>query len=545
MKRVGNYTTSKKLGSGSFGDVYLAHDSTPERNAFAIKSIKKSLLKKTKHQELLESEIHLLNILDHPNVLKLVEYTSDNNHHYLVLSYCANGDLNNYIKSKVGMTEDDAFPYMAQMLNAFKYLKDRKVIHRDVKPENFFMNHNFETIIVGDLGFAKSGIEETNTQLGTPSTIAPEIIKGQAYSSKVDIFSLGITFYFMITAEDLFKGGMGSIGRKILEKCGKNLVRPDTCNSGNILSDQFLDLLSKMTEVEPISRITIEECFLHPFFQNQLDKASTSLSPLKQTYINEFRQNVLIVKDFADQNNKPLVKESFLFLDDKQFDVRTLYAREYFFNERSKVWYMMITAKKFCALGQQNQNKKQNFLKFEEEKTNQKSKQNFLKIAHLLTRKALMNLKINDTLIAEQSAIEQIKHLNVFYSDPVSNSVRETFLVCINMFKEFLNIIHNLLIKSGVPEKSIYKVSDKDNLEEINDQLKSYYNEERLKLVSDSEEMEREKVIVSCLVELYRCTISDKFFVMKEDKMFDWDKLRQSDLDIKKKMVLLSYLVLI
>lgn len=529
MKKIGSYTASKRLGSGSFGEVYFANDSTPQRKAFAIKSIKKDLLPTKKHNELLESEIHLLSILDHPNILKLIEYISDSNYHYLVLPFCANGDLEKYIKEKRGVTEEDAFPYMAQMLNAFKYLKDRKVIHRDVKPQNFFMSDDYESIIVGDLGFAKSGVEETSTQLGTPSTIAPEIIKGQAYSSKVDIFSLGITFYFMVAGEDLLRGEIRSIGRQISKKCGKNLVRPDKCNSENILSDKFIDLLKNMTEVEPISRITIEECFLHPFFETQLSKVSSSLSPLKQTYINEFRNNLLMIKELVNQSNKRLIKDSLLFLEEKQLNVLTLYAREYFFNERNKVWYIMTTAKKFSALAEHSQ----------------ESKQIFFKIAHLLIRKALMNLKINDTLIAEQSAIEQIKYLNVFYSDSVSNSVRETFLDCIDNFKGFLIRISNLLIKSGVPEKSIYKISDKDSLEEINDQLKSYYNEERLKLVSDCNKMGREKVIVSCLIELYRCIISDKFFVMKEDKMFDWDKFRKSHLDISKKMKLLSYLVLI
>lgn len=90
-------------------------------------------------------------------------------------------------------------------MNGFVELRKYNVMHRDLKLSNIFLHD--EDIIVGDFGFAKTGKEMTGTTLGTPLTMAPEMINGDAkYSSKTDLWSIGIVFYQLIYGSPPFFG---------------------------------------------------------------------------------------------------------------------------------------------------------------------------------------------------------------------------------------------------------------------------------------------------------------------------------------------------
>jgi serine/threonine-protein kinase ULK/ATG1 len=102
------------------------------------------------------------------------------NNFYLILEYCNEGDLMVYLKQKKMLPEDEAVEYLVQILNAFKTLVKNKILHRDFKLANI-LKEDYAT-----------------TMLGSPLNMAPEVLGGNDYNNKADIWSIGTVFYELL-----------------------------------------------------------------------------------------------------------------------------------------------------------------------------------------------------------------------------------------------------------------------------------------------------------------------------------------------------------
>lgn len=151
-----------------------------------------------KFSELLENEIKVLKSCDNPNIIKLYDLKKTANNFYLILEYCNEGDLMVYLKQKKNLPEDEAVEYLVQILNAFKTLVKNKILHRDFKLANI-LKHDGE-IKIADFGFAKLLTKEdyATTMLGSPLNMAPEVLGGNDYNNKADIWSIGTVFYELL-----------------------------------------------------------------------------------------------------------------------------------------------------------------------------------------------------------------------------------------------------------------------------------------------------------------------------------------------------------
>jgi serine/threonine-protein kinase ULK/ATG1 len=125
----------------------------------AVKVIKRENLKGTiytklgKLNELLENEIKVLRTCNNMNIVKLYDIKKTPNNFYLIMEYCNEGDLADYLKTKKILTEDEAVDMLMQILNAFKTLVKNKILHRDFKPANI-LKHDGE-LKIADFGFSK------------------------------------------------------------------------------------------------------------------------------------------------------------------------------------------------------------------------------------------------------------------------------------------------------------------------------------------------------------------------------------------------------
>lgn len=136
------YTFEKKIGSGSFGKVYLGTRLTNEKK-YAIKTInKKGLLSDIKNIECLLKEIELMRLLKHPNIVKLYEVYESSTHIYLVLEYIEGENLLLHLRSKGTYSEKDAAHIVMQALDILDYCHSKNVIHRDIKPENLMISYS-------------------------------------------------------------------------------------------------------------------------------------------------------------------------------------------------------------------------------------------------------------------------------------------------------------------------------------------------------------------------------------------------------------------
>jgi len=198
-KIVENYKLYEEIGAGQYGKVFRAID-TKTGETVAVKVIP---LEKFAHvpklEEFTANEIKTLGRINNPNVIKFIEMLKTTNNMYLVYEYCEGGTLERQLQQKHHFTEVEGLKYFRQIMNAFKALYKENILHRDLKPSNILLHK--EILKIADFGFCKrlmSPYELTLTMVGSPIYMAPEILKGQAYTIKADIWSLGVVLYELL-----------------------------------------------------------------------------------------------------------------------------------------------------------------------------------------------------------------------------------------------------------------------------------------------------------------------------------------------------------
>lgn len=216
-------------------------------------------------KRLLNTEVSIMNKIDHPNVMHLFDYLETDNNYYLIIKYCNKGDLCTFFKKyKIRfLKESEAIKVMKQIMNGFVELRKYNVMHRDLKLSNLFLND--ETVVVGDFGFAKTGKEMTGTTLGTPLSMAPEMIKGESkYNSKTDLWSIGVIFYQLLFGEPPFFGlSLGELLNDIEENAGDNLRFPEKIK----VSNESKNLLINLLEIDPEKRLSWKKFFTNIVFE--------------------------------------------------------------------------------------------------------------------------------------------------------------------------------------------------------------------------------------------------------------------------------------
>ena len=196
---------SKTLGEGKFGLVKLGiHKKTQEK--VAIKIIKKESMT-TKDQELVKSEIDIMKMCKHKNIVRLLDHFENNEFIFIVMEHLAGGTLANYLENTAvdDLTEKDAGIITYQIAKGLEYLHQFGIIHRDLKPENImikgkFPYENLESLKIMDFGLSKilGPNERVSDGYGTLTYVAPEVLTRKPYNKHVDIWSLGVIVYYTL-----------------------------------------------------------------------------------------------------------------------------------------------------------------------------------------------------------------------------------------------------------------------------------------------------------------------------------------------------------
>ncbi|OHT12375.1 CAMK family protein kinase [Tritrichomonas foetus] len=196
---LGPYVLLNPLGCGTTGKVKLAlHKETQKK--YAIKIIKKDSFNDRPNLLLkIQREIALMRLVDHPHILKLVDFLESPRHLYIVLEYASKGELFDYLVENNTLPEEVAMRFFRQIIYGLEYLHSLGICHRDLKPENILLDENLN-IKIADFGFArfvKTNIAETSC--GSPHYAAPEVIRGQPYDGRAaDIWSCGVILYALL-----------------------------------------------------------------------------------------------------------------------------------------------------------------------------------------------------------------------------------------------------------------------------------------------------------------------------------------------------------
>ena len=210
-KKILNYEIKSLLGEGGMGNVYLAEHTQLGRKV-AIKSLHQQLVKNEGLRARFKNEASTMAHLQHPKIVALYDYVEEADGLYLVMEYVEGLPLDEYIREKSGpIPSETAIPMMMQILDAFSYAHSKGIVHRDIKPSNILITKSGEIKIL-DFGIAKmmseagNKLTKTGTQMGTVFYMSPEQVQGKDIDIRSDIYSLGVTFYQMLTGISPYDG---------------------------------------------------------------------------------------------------------------------------------------------------------------------------------------------------------------------------------------------------------------------------------------------------------------------------------------------------
>ncbi|XP_008277853.1 hormonally up-regulated neu tumor-associated kinase homolog [Stegastes partitus] len=203
-KRVGSYLVGKMINKGSFAKVMEGlHIGTGEKVAIKVIDKKKArqdsyVLKNMKR----EPRIHQM--VRHPHIVVLLETLETENSYYMAMELCAGGDLMDRICERKRLEEREVRRYTRQILSAVDHLHKHGIVHRDLKIENFLLDEHNNIKIV-DFGLSNTlkaeslSLELLSTQCGSPAYAAPELLAHRKYGPKVDVWSVGVSMFAMLT----------------------------------------------------------------------------------------------------------------------------------------------------------------------------------------------------------------------------------------------------------------------------------------------------------------------------------------------------------
>ena len=183
----------RNLGKGSYGLVSLVRNNK-NNFLYAIKNISIKQIYYSKLYKNIDMERNILLRIDHPFIVKMVKTLKDQKYIYYLMEFIKGRELYDVLDELNLLSKFQAQFYIGSIMLAVKYLHERKFIFRDIKPENIMVSTNGFIKLI-DFGMAKILKDKTNSIVGTPQYMAPEIILGDYYSFEIDYWSIGICLY--------------------------------------------------------------------------------------------------------------------------------------------------------------------------------------------------------------------------------------------------------------------------------------------------------------------------------------------------------------
>ena len=269
------YKVIQKLGDGAYGTVYLATNLMTKQKV-AMKKIDKVKDNEIDDMEI-KNEIDILRKLDHPNIVKIIEFYSASKAYYIITDYCSCGELYNQIKFQYNEYQLSVLFY--QVFSGLYYLHSKNIVHRDLKLENILIsemepdkktNKKYFWIKIIDFGTAKIFEKNKNekTVIGSSYYIAPEVLQ-KNYNEKCDTWSAGVILYMLIVGRAPFDGKNDDEIIDNIKKGKFNAKHKKLLNA----SSEVQDLVKNLLKVNVKKRFSASDALKHPWFKKFNAKA--------------------------------------------------------------------------------------------------------------------------------------------------------------------------------------------------------------------------------------------------------------------------------
>jgi eukaryotic-like serine/threonine-protein kinase len=253
--RIGSYRLLQPLGSGGMSSVFRAvHVETDHE--VAVKVLPRNLARNNTLLQRFLREAKSAEALEHPNIVAIYDRGVDQGRHYLVLEYVSGGDLHDWVRAGGPMSVTVAVGVIRSVAEGLRFAAGRGLIHRDIKPANLLMTPE-GGVKITDLGLALHAESEDErvtregTTVGTVDYMAPEQARdSRATSLRSDIYSLGCTFFFLLTGQAPFPGG--DVADKLTRHC--STPPPDPREFQPLVPVELTRLIHKMMAKRPERR---------------------------------------------------------------------------------------------------------------------------------------------------------------------------------------------------------------------------------------------------------------------------------------------------
>ncbi|EEY54382.1 protein kinase, putative [Phytophthora infestans T30-4] len=272
------YNVGAQLGRGRFSKVCEAtHKRTGVKSA--VKIIDKSKLQPTE-KELLRTEIAILKLVHHPNIIRLYDVYEDRQYIFIVTELVSGGELFNRIVGRARYTEAEARLVMRPLLESVNYLHRLGIVHRDLKPENILCGEALTDLKIADFGLSKLVHPEELMKMpcGTLNYVAPEVLALVGYGREADIWSLGVIMYLLLRGELPFYGKAKS---EVIQKTLHAEVNLETDSAWRSVSSAGKALLRGLLTKDPACRLTAQDALLHEWFSVKSGQPQATTSPPK------------------------------------------------------------------------------------------------------------------------------------------------------------------------------------------------------------------------------------------------------------------------
>ncbi|ESO93541.1 hypothetical protein LOTGIDRAFT_215945 [Lottia gigantea] len=260
------YSLGQVIGRGAYSTVYKCE----QKGTGIFWAVK--VIDKKKHKHLISTEVGILLKLKHPNIVRFKEALQTPTRAYLVLEYVTGEELFERITKKGHYSEKDAAKAVKDICSAVDYLHRNGIVHRDLKPENMLYENPTEGahLKITDFGLSKIlGNDLTmSTVCGTPMYCAPEVLEGKIYTQSVDLWSIGVITYILLSGyEPFIAENDAEIYKKII-KCEYEFDSP----YWDSISQNAKDLIRRLLSRDPKKRLSVTAALQHHWVRGTANK---------------------------------------------------------------------------------------------------------------------------------------------------------------------------------------------------------------------------------------------------------------------------------
>ena len=346
------YLKDRQLGKGAYGECFV-FESLETGEKFAAKIINKEKLIKQKSKDQLTKEIRTQQICNYPKIVKVNNHFEDSQNVYIIQEYCTNDTLLHLLKKRGKLTEREVQCYMFQLIQGLKYLHSKRIIHRDLKPSNLFLDENRE-LKIGDFGLIANVSKDNDrrkTRCGTLEYMAPEIFENgdKGYLFEVDIWSMGVIMYQLLTGQIPFKGDTDS-------ETVNNILNIYYNNNHSNLSEEAKDLIRQIFVKDVKKRPGLIQILYHDFFHKNEFPEIYTIKEAQKTKIekrikldkDERTRELykLIVNDISEIQYKDIDKYSIKNIQKEKKELQYLT----YFHKSHQGFYYYRTSKEFIGI---------------------------------------------------------------------------------------------------------------------------------------------------------------------------------------------------